>query len=60
MKINYVEYGENRLCDLLTGCAENNAQELIEIVTADVNVFTKGAEQSDDITLLALQLSKSC
>ena len=60
MNINYEEYGENRLCDLLTGCAENNAQELIEIVTADVNVFTKGAEQSDDITLLALQLSKSC
>jgi sigma-B regulation protein RsbU (phosphoserine phosphatase) len=57
MNINYEQYGDDRLCDLLRGCQDNNAQDLVEIVTADVNVFTKGAEQSDDISLLALQLS---
>ena len=58
MNINYEQYGDDRLCDLLRGCQDNNAQNLVEIVTADVSVFTKGAEQSDDISLLALQLSK--
>ncbi len=59
MNIDFEEYGEDRLCHLLTGFAENNAQALVEIVTADVNVFTKGAEQSDDITVLAVQLCRS-
>jgi sigma-B regulation protein RsbU (phosphoserine phosphatase) len=58
MDVDYQAYGEQRLCDLLTGLAHNNAQELVETIIADVNKFTAGAEQSDDITLLALQIGR--
>jgi serine phosphatase RsbU (regulator of sigma subunit) len=43
------------MCRLLTGLPEQNAEELVATVIAAVNAFTQGAEQSDDITLLALQ-----
>jgi sigma-B regulation protein RsbU (phosphoserine phosphatase) len=56
MNVSFEEYGEERLCDLLTGLEHYNAQELIEAVNADINVFTLGAEQSDDIALIAFQL----
>ena len=57
MSVDYEEYGDERLCGLLVGLDHLNAQELLETVSADVNVFTTGAEQSDDITLLTLQMS---
>lgn len=59
MDKDYQAYGEGRLCGLLTGLAHNNAQEIVELVIADVNTFTAGAEQSDDITLLALQIGQA-
>lgn len=58
MDIAYDAYGEQRLCDLLTGLSHNNAQELVETIITDVNTFTGEAEQSDDITLLALQIGR--
>jgi sigma-B regulation protein RsbU (phosphoserine phosphatase) len=51
----YNEYGEERLGILLKQCAKLSCQEIINAVKADVKVFTKEAEQSDDITLLALK-----
>jgi sigma-B regulation protein RsbU (phosphoserine phosphatase) len=57
MSVDFEEYGDERLCNLLVGFDHLNAQELLETVSADVNVFTTGAEQSDDITLLTLQMS---
>jgi len=59
MDVDYEAYGEQRLCDLMTGISHSNAQELVETIIADVNGFTRGAEQSDDITLLALQVKGS-
>ncbi|MDD5277599.1 MAG: SpoIIE family protein phosphatase [Methylovulum sp.] len=58
MDVNYQAYGEQRLCDLLTGLNPNNAQELVETIITDVSLFTASAEQSDDITLLALQMER--
>ncbi len=58
MNENYEAYGEPRLCDLLTGSAHNNAQQLVEGIITDVNTFTGEAEQSDDITLMALQIGQ--
>jgi len=55
MDIDNEAYGEQRMCRLLTGLPEQNAEELVATVIAAVNAFTQGAEQSDDITLLALQ-----
>jgi len=54
MDVDYQAYGEQRLCELVTGLAHDSAQELVETVIADVNSFTTGAEQSDDITLMAV------
>ena len=49
-------YGEDRLEALLQGIDEPQAQELVETVRQDVARFAAGAEQSDDITMLALKI----
>ncbi len=56
MSVSYEEYGDERFCNLFKGTVNKNAQDLVEQISADVSLFTTGAEQSDDITLLALQL----
>ena len=52
---NYEEYGEERLEALLKNTSQVDCQQLIDAVKADVKVFANGAEQSDDITLLAIK-----
>jgi sigma-B regulation protein RsbU (phosphoserine phosphatase) len=52
---NYNEYGEERLKALLKKSAHADCQQIIDAVKADVKAFVKEAEQSDDITLLALK-----
>ena len=37
----------------------NNPRELIDHMTTAVHTFVNGAEQSDDLTLLAVQLTKT-
>ena len=49
------EYGEERLCKVLSQCSQFNCQQIIDAVKADVKTYADGAEQSDDITLLALK-----
>ncbi|WP_052700553.1 PP2C family protein-serine/threonine phosphatase [Methylocucumis oryzae] len=48
-------YGEHRLQALLTRLNQGNAEQMVRGVLDDVSAFTLGAEQSDDITLLALK-----
>ncbi len=48
-------FGEERFEDLLTKNAGVNAEEGCEIVRNSVESFRDGAEQSDDITVLALR-----
>jgi sigma-B regulation protein RsbU (phosphoserine phosphatase) len=52
---DYNEYGEERLEALLKNTSQVDCQQLIDAVKADVKVFANGAEQSDDITLLAIK-----
>ena len=50
------DYGEDRLVCLAKSLSRGlNAEDLIEAVAADVSRFTGGAEQADDITLVALK-----
>ena len=49
------EYGEDRLSMLLYQSSSLNCQEIVDKVKADVKAFAGEAEQSDDITLLALK-----
>lgn len=48
-------YGEPRLMDLLKSCAGDDARALNTAVLNDVRHFAQGTEQSDDITLIAVQ-----
>lgn len=49
------EYGEGRLESLLKSTPLSSCQQMIDLVKADVKVFAEDAEQSDDITLLAIK-----
>ena len=47
-------FGEERLFEVLGRCANQDAQLICADVRDAVSNFTRGAEQSDDITMLAL------
>ncbi len=49
-------YGENRLEAFLQEVREPRADELVKAVGEDVARFVEGAEQSDDLTMLALRV----
>jgi sigma-B regulation protein RsbU (phosphoserine phosphatase) len=48
-------YGEDRLVELLESGNHKSAETLVQSVAGDVTEFEAGAEQADDVTLLALQ-----
>ena len=48
-------YGEPKLLMLLEKLSQNNCKEICEKTIEDVDKFAKGAEQFDDITILALK-----
>jgi len=52
---NYEEYGEERMERALGKLASGNCRELIDGLLADVKQYADGAEQSDDITIMALK-----
>ena len=49
------EFTEMRLEQTLKKVTSSSCQEIIDTIKADVEAFADGAEQSDDITLLALK-----
>lgn len=55
---NEEEYHESRLVVLLSDNYSNNTIELVDKVISNVEIFSNGVEQSDDITCLALQYLK--
>ncbi len=52
------QYEEQRLLDTLNGIEGAIPQTVIDTTMASVNTFANGAEQSDDITMLALQFNR--
>ena len=48
-------YSEARLLTFLNGVQGKSVDEIIHGVRADIDVFARGAEQWDDITMLALE-----
>lgn len=54
MNVGKQLYGNDRLKQTLAQSVGKNAREIVEMVASDVKKFTEGAEQSDDITMLAL------
>src|SRR5574344_124855 len=58
MDKNNNQYGEQRLIDYLTNCNhEASADQIIQDVNLDVKKFANGAEQSDDMTILAMRFN---
>ena len=56
MDVDDRQYGEQRLEELATESYPLHPRELIETVRRSVAEYTVGAEQSDDITILALEV----
>ncbi len=55
MNASHGKFGEDQLLATLANRAGLSAQEITELVTANVNEHVRGAEQSDDITLMTLK-----
>jgi len=55
MNVQNEEFGEERLEDTLAEVTLHNCQQMVEAIKADVAAFAGDAEQSDDITVLALK-----
>lgn len=55
MGVDAALYGLDRLKALLDDSLDLHPRELIELVRRDVTRFSEGAEQADDITMLALE-----
>ncbi|WP_147819169.1 SpoIIE family protein phosphatase [Salidesulfovibrio onnuriiensis] len=53
-------YSEDRLMELLVKCNGQSATDLVLSVNESLKAFTGGAEQSDDITMLAMQFCGKC
>lgn len=55
MNEGHMQYGEDRLKNAIEACNAASAKSTIDHVLADVRAFVGEAEQSDDITVLALR-----
>ncbi|MBP5799204.1 MAG: serine/threonine-protein phosphatase, partial [Prevotella sp.] len=53
------QYGEDRIIQLMTSHASPSMRDMVEALKADADEFRDGAEQNDDLTMLAFRVSKS-
>ena len=56
MNVDDEEYSDEKLEQLSLEAAQNNAEDMLAIITKSVSEYTKGAEQSDDITSLIIKI----
>lgn len=55
MDVDEQLYGDERLLDVVRQCPDSAAQTIVDLVNASVEDFASGAEQADDITMIAVQ-----
>ena len=48
-------YGERRLQDVLRSLGNRPAQEILDAVLEDLEKFTRGAQQQDDVTMIVIR-----
>ena len=53
------QYGEDRIIQLLTSHSSSNCHDIIEALKSDTDLFRDGAEQNDDLTMLAIRVPSS-
>ena len=51
------QYGEDRIIQLMTSHPSQSMRDIIEALKADADLFRDGAEQNDDLTMLAFRVS---
>ena len=51
-------YGNDRLAAFINNHADDSVQDMVNNLHEDIHQFVKGAEQSDDITMLILKVNK--
>ena len=51
------QYGEERIIQQMTSHASQSMRDMIEALKADTDQFRDGAEQNDDLTMLAFRIS---
>ena len=52
------QYGEDRILQLMTSHASQSTRDMIEALKADTDQFRDGAEQNDDLTMLAFRVTR--
>ncbi len=52
------QYGEDRILQLMTSHASQSTRDMIEALKADTDLFRDGAEQNDDLTMLAFRVTR--
>jgi serine phosphatase RsbU (regulator of sigma subunit) len=52
------QYGEDRIIQLMTSHASQATRDMIEALMADADQFRTGAEQNDDLTMLAFRVTQ--
>ena len=53
------QYGEDRIIQFITSHHFQSMRDMVEALKADTDQFRDGAEQSDDLTMLAFRVAKS-
>jgi serine phosphatase RsbU (regulator of sigma subunit) len=52
------QYGEDRIIQLMTSHAPHSTRDMVEALKADTDCFRDGAEQNDDLTILAFRMTQ--
>ena len=53
------QYGEDRIIQLMTSRASHSMRDMVEALKADTDHFRDGAEQNDDLTMLAFRVAQA-
>ena len=51
------QYGDDRIVELLTSLSASSCRDIVEALKADTDQFRDGAEQNDDLTMLAFRMT---
>ena len=55
--VEKVEFGDDRLLEILRNTHFDSAQQVIEALSAEVEAHREGAEPNDDLTMMCLHIS---
>ena len=53
------QYGEDRILQQMTSQASQSMRDMVESLKEDTDLFRDGAEQNDDLTILALRITQT-